>query len=75
MKPLLYGWEVSLVLNDAKDPQKRTRMRLIVATETLDQVLTFLSADRADAANEIESIIRFGPILEVIREPKEKETK
>lgn len=62
----LYGWEIMRMIPDTRDEKKHIRCSMIIAARNIEQVWEYLAADRADAATEIESIVRFGPIVAVI---------
>lgn len=65
----LYGWEIIRLIPDPGDNKKHVRCSMIVAARSIESVWEYLAADRADAATEIESIARFGPIIAVLHPP------
>jgi hypothetical protein len=73
MNSLLYGWEIRTLIPDPRDGEDKRRIcaTAIVAAHTIDQIWKYIAADRADSRTEIESIVRFGPILAVLESPSE----
>lgn len=68
--PILYGWQIDKRVPHHEKPGTHIRQTETIAAETFEQVLEWLARDRMDQAVEIEAVVRFGPILTVIREPK-----
>ena len=60
---MTYVWEVIRLIPHPQDEKKHTRCSMLLAAESIDQVWQYLAADRADAATEIESIARIGPLV------------
>jgi len=70
----LYAWEIVRLIPDTKDEKKHVRCSMTIAAHTIDQVWDYLAPDRADERTEIESIVRFGPIVAILKNEQQKPT-
>ena len=68
---MIYAWEIIRIIPDIKDNTKQMRCSMIIAASTIEEVWEYLAFDRSDSKTEIESIIRFGPIVATIPLPKQ----
>lgn len=62
----LYAWEIVRLIPHQTDDKKKVRSVMMIAARDINEVWEYLAIDRADAAVEIESIARFGPIISVL---------